>query len=44
MWNLSHCSASNGGKVSHEAGVKVLERLLGRNYSLRSRCGDGAAV
>jgi hypothetical protein len=27
---LGYYSASNGGKISHDAGIKVLERLIGR--------------
>lgn len=33
---LAHYSASNGGKVSHDAGVKVLERLIGRHNIIHS--------
>ncbi|WP_051271086.1 isochorismatase family cysteine hydrolase [Shimazuella kribbensis] len=33
---LAHYSASNGGKVSHDAGVKVLERLIGRHNTIHS--------
>jgi nicotinamidase-related amidase len=33
---LAHYSASNGGKVSHDAGVKVLERLIGRHNIFHS--------
>lgn len=33
---LTHYSASNGGRESHEAAIKVLERLIGKHHLIQA--------